>query len=96
MLMAFPSLAWVSAQRYCRAETLPVGETGVATDKGDRAGGGSPGLHAMKWRKAGDTGQNGEASLDRREGKALSHHGAASAAPTEIIPCSQSGGCFLK
>ncbi|MGI9374916.1 MAG: hypothetical protein ACR2PC_02285 [Tsuneonella suprasediminis] len=67
-----------------RAETLPVGETGVATDKGGRAGGGSPGLHAMKWRKVGDTGQDGEASLDRREGNALSHHGAASTAPRKI------------
>jgi hypothetical protein len=44
---------WVSAQRC--AAPLPVGETGGSKRKGGGQGGGSPGLHKTKARKAGDT-----------------------------------------
>jgi len=62
---------WVGAQRC--AATLAVAETGVARCKGVGAGGGSPGLHAMKWRKTGDTGPDErKRSLAPRGGGALS------------------------
>jgi hypothetical protein len=43
----------VSAQPC--AAPLPVGETGGSKGKGGGLGGGSPGLHKTKARKAGDT-----------------------------------------
>src|SRR5690606_5890597 len=43
VVMVFLLWAWVAAQRCAAA--LPVGETGGCKGKGDRGGGGSPGLH---------------------------------------------------
>jgi len=36
-------------------QPLPVGETGGSAVKGEKRGGGSPGLHKPKARKAGET-----------------------------------------
>ena len=45
-------------------ELLAVAETGVATSKGGRGGGGSPGLHKpLGVRKAGDTAPDGSTYL---------------------------------